>query len=445
LALGRPVGPKLGLGVGLDVGPLVGVSIIGMLVAGDRVMGDRPDGAGVGAEGVVDVEVGSAVEGADEAGSAGVGTEIVGAVIGAMGIGTDVDGKTVGKSVTGLRLGAIVPLVGATATGDNVVGLRRGDIVPIVGVTATRDNVEGFRCGAIVPLGAASTGDSVDGDTVKGSGGGLCIGAVDTGANVETGISATIESVGTEVVGAVGGNPVGVTATGAPVDGDTTGVAITGGSEDTAVGGKSIGATLIAGGAGEMNIGDDLKGTTETGILAGTGVTAIVALGDGVVPGTARGDSDDGCGSSSMILEITFTISPASSYVALSRSPQSVVTKFSMLVVKSFEFTTVTFVLKSEQNTSVVSLLTLYCALTDMSDSCFRIAAVKVRDDTFSLSVSITKKGSDSGHPSQYISQSNLQNSASSSSLQHPSSLHGTLQFVATLEFNSGTHPKTLS
>jgi hypothetical protein len=385
LALGRPVGPKLGLGVGLDVGPLVGVSIIGM--------------------GVVDVEVGSAVEGAEEAGSAGVGTEIVGAVIGAMGIGTDVDGETVGKSVTGLRLGAIVPLVGATATGDNVVGL-----VPIVGVTATGDNVEGFCCGTIVPLEATSAGDNVDGVTVKGSGGGLCIGAVDTGANVETGISATLESVGTEVVGArdvgaVVGNPAGAIATGAPVDGDT-GVAITAGSGDTAVGGKGIGATLIAavGGAGEMNIGDDLKGAAETGILAVTGVTgvtAIVALGDGEVPGTARGDSFGGCGSSSTTMEIIFTTSPDSSYVALSRSPQSVSTKFSMLVVKSLEFTTVTLVLKSEQNTSVVSLLTLYCALTDMSDSCARIAAVRARDDTFSLSASTTKNGSDSRHPSQ--------------------------------------------
>jgi hypothetical protein len=403
--------PKLGLGVGLDAGPLVGVSIMGMLVAGDRVMGDRLDGAGVGAEGVGDVEVGSSFEGVEEAGPSGAGAEIVGAVIGATGIGTNVDGETVGKSVTGPRPGAIVPLVGATATGDNVVGLCRDGVIPIVGVIATGDNVEGFRCGTFVPIGATSAGDNVDGDTVKGSGGGLCIGAVDTGANVETRISATLESVGTEVVGArdvgaVEGNPVGVIATGAPVDGNTTGVAITGGSGDTTVGGEGIGATLIAavGGAGEMNIGDDLKGTAETGILAvtgATGATAVVALGDDVVPGTARGDSVDGCGSSSMIMEITFTTSPASSYVALSRSPQSVLTKFSMLVVKSLEFTTVTLVLKSEQNTSAVSLLTLYCALTDMSDSCFRIAAVKVRDDTFSLSISITKKGSDSGHPSQ--------------------------------------------
>jgi hypothetical protein len=145
----------------------------------------------------------------------------------------------------------------------------------------------------------------------------------------------------------IGRRLVGATETGAPVDDNIVGVGITGGSGGVVVGVNGIGATLIAavGGAGDMSIGADLKGATETGILAVTGVAATGALVDDVLTGTTLGDSVDACSSSSMIMVITLTMFPAASYVKLSTNPQSALSKSSPLAIKSLEFTTVTLVL----------------------------------------------------------------------------------------------------
>jgi hypothetical protein len=399
LCVGMVVGPRIGI---TDIGAVVegaaemgpsgvGTAIIGAII-GATEMGANVDGATVGRPvtafcvGVVvelltgTSDTGAVAEGAVEMGPSGVGTVITAATIGAMEIGANVDGAIADRSMTAFCVGAVVGLLtGTTEIGAVVEGVA--DICPSgVGIVIV---------GAII--GAMETGANVDGETFGRSVTGLCVGmfvgpqigakekrAVLDGDKV--GGSATGTTVGSDV-----GHLIGAIATGDNVDGETEK-----GSE------RGLGT-----GAGEKNIGAGLKGAAETGILAVSGVEVTGVLVDDVLTGRTLGDSVDVWGSSSMMMETTFTTSPALSYVKLSTNPQSAVSKSSMLAIKSLAFTTVTLVLKSEQNTSVVRLLTLYCALTDMSDSCARIKAVRAREDTLSLSVSIAKNGSVSGQPSQ--------------------------------------------